>query len=65
MSAIVLIHCDCGDDGCEAHLLLPVQDTSDARSRAKSSGWDCDVIGGETVDWAPGHTITTDLKAGN
>lgn len=59
MSAWVQIRCDCGDGGCTAHVYIPTQSANSARVSAHRIGWDCDVIGGETVDWAPGHQITT------
>lgn len=67
MSAVVRLACDCAYGNCGEVVFIPAQTTSAARCDAKELGWDCDSIGGTTVDWAPGHQIATthDLKAEN
>lgn len=59
MTAQVRLWCDCSGGTCTSNIHIAAQTTSSARATASYSGWDCDVIGGETVDWAPGHEITT------
>jgi len=57
VSALVRLICDCGYGACEVTIAIAAQTTTDARASAKLEGWDCDVIGGTTVDWAPGHEL--------
>ncbi|MDF3046717.1 MAG: hypothetical protein K0R30_2945 [Ornithinibacter sp.] len=57
MTSFVGLTCNCCED-CDAVTLVDDAHTdTEARIAAHRRGWDCDTVGGNTVDLAPGHTL--------
>jgi hypothetical protein len=55
VSAVIALMCQCSPD-CECTTLVDgVASVSEARGVAQDRGWYCTVVGGDTIDWAPGH----------
>lgn len=52
------LSCNCGAPDCDAVTIVDEIHTDEqARRVAQDRGWDRDVIGGDTVDVAPGHRL--------
>jgi hypothetical protein len=58
MSAGVYITCNCIPDCGETAIVDDADTRTEARVIAHRLGWRCDVVGGNTLDTAPGHEIT-------
>ena len=56
MSAFVGITCDCTERCIEAVFADDAHTRTEARVIAHRKGWTADVVGGNTIDLAPGHT---------
>ena len=57
MSFIGYLSCSCGAADCDAVTLVDdIHTDEQARRVAQDRGWTRDVIGGNTIDLAPGHT---------
>jgi hypothetical protein len=55
VSAYVCITCSCSPECSCTTLVDGVQTVQEARSVAESRGWYSREIGGNQIDWAPGH----------
>ena len=57
MSFAAVITCNCGPE-CDAVAIVDnVHTDYEARVVTHRRGWDCDTVGGNTLDVAPGHHL--------
>lgn len=57
MSFSGYLSCNCGAADCDAVTIVDeIHSEDQARRVAQDRGWDRDVVAGNTLDFAPGHT---------